>query len=137
MKRWILLCSVMPLMVGCVGSLEEKEKEVLEYNKGVVEMYESHDKLKRMSEEKREGVLKEVLKDEGISLELIESRLSEEEKEIFKYGMEARSTYYTGLGSKGLREVVFITGSGGRQMYVELLWGEEGLIGIERKVLSE
>lgn len=134
-KKLMLVLVLMLLNAGC-SSVEYREKEIEGYNKVVETTKENYEEGKKKSKEERERVIEDIVKDGEISKKYIKDRLSEEEKEQFEVIQEVRSAYYTALGGEGVREIVFIAGKEGNLMYIELIWGEEGLRGVERKILQ-
>lgn len=133
---FLLITTISFTLVGCESKTKVVEKEVNKYNELVEGTLDSYSKSVAISKKDKDAIIKDLTEDKGIALndKYGLERLPEEHKEAFKHPMINMDEYYTSIGATATREVILLVGSDGLVMNLILVWSDEGLIDIERRV---
>lgn len=122
------------------SQIEQKQAEVDEYNKLYQETAIAYKKEKSLAVESKDNLINYLLTGKewgGITDDtmLPSTKLSDTEVEAFERNGVAKDTFFTALGASGLREVLIINGDRYR-MYATVIWLDNKVYSIERKVVS-
>lgn len=141
-KYFMILILIVPLISGCgllpLNDTETKKKEVEQYNKMVEETLNSYVDMQIVAEKEKESMLKFVTKDSEWSWSdsYKVKALTPEELDAFQIYSIVYDEYFTSLGASAVREVIIISGYKHR-MYVTIIWGQDGILSIDREVKKD
>lgn len=144
-KRLILLLSASALVLNGCGILQfsnmgKKAQEVKDYNNLVITTLGNYAKAKVLADSQKNNVLDFLFLDQknGI-LETTNTSsikpLTSQQINAFKLHGIVYDTYFTSLGSDGVREVIAITGERS-VMYATIIWGSGVIHSISREIQS-
>lgn len=142
-KCWLILGVSSLLLSGCNyltnTDIESKQKEVEEYNKLVSETLDSFTKIKLLAESKKQDMISYALTDTtwdmATKANVTVTDLTPAEKESFTVPAVVHDKFFTATGSEAAREVLIINGLK-HKMYLTVIWGKDGLLSFERKVVE-
>lgn len=126
-------------LTGCSSlSVENTKNKVDEYNKLVQGTVDSYSSSVAYSKKIKDNLIEDLTKDKGVALNerYKLDRLTDEEKKAFEHPMINMDEYFTSLGASSTREVILIVGSNKMVMNIILVWSENDLLGIERRVVK-
>lgn len=126
-------------LTGCSSlSVESTKNKVDEYNKLVQGTVDSYSSSVAYSKKIKDNLIEDLTEDKGVALNerYKLDRLTDEEKKAFEHPMINMDEYFTSLGASSTREVILIVGSNKMVMNIILVWSENDLLGIERRVVK-
>lgn len=129
----LLIFSVLFNLTGC-GYLTGRTKEMIsEYNMRVENTVTTYENLKLLAKEKQEDLYLFILGETNEFFGFTDIKDFNTVNISKGSHYVIRTDYFTSLDATALREVIILSGSS--LIYVEVIWGTDGVISITRRVV--